>query len=88
MPKKQTTKKAATKKAAAKKSAGKKTTAQKRPRKNTAAKKIIMKHPEDFIAEIREKAYENYINKGGYHGDDMADWLNAEKKIKEKYSVV
>ncbi|GEM_PF-1700814 len=77
MPRKQTTKKAT----------ARKTTSRKTTAKKAATKKIIMKHPDDYTTRIRQKAYENYLNKGGYHGDDMADWLKAEKEIKEKYAV-
>ena len=78
MPRKQTTKKATTRK----------TTSRKTTAKKAATKKIIMKHPDDYANKIRQKAYENYLNNGGHHGDDMTDWLKAEKEIKEKYSVV
>ena len=32
--------------------------------------------------KIAERAYQKYIERGGAHGNDMADWLEAEKELK------
>lgn len=32
--------------------------------------------------KIAERAYQKYVQKGGQHGSDLADWLEAEKEIK------
>lgn len=76
MPRKKTTTKA-------------KTTA-KTPRKRTATKKITMLQPksENYSEKIRERAYELFIEKGGYNGSDVTDWLEAEKQVKDEYSMV
>ena len=35
--------------------------------------------------EIRKRAYQNFINRGGTHGNHEEDWLRAEKELlKEK----
>jgi hypothetical protein len=38
-----------------------------------------MKNSEKKIAA---RAYQKYTQKGGKHGNDLADWLEAEKEIK------
>lgn len=36
-------------------------------------------------AEIRERAFEIHIERGGIHGCDLDDWLRAEHELKAKY---
>ena len=38
------------------------------------------------LAEICERAFEIYIERGGIHGCDLDDWLQAERELQEKYS--
>jgi hypothetical protein len=33
------------------------------------------------IESIRVRAYELFLARGRAHGDDLADWLNAEKEL-------
>jgi hypothetical protein len=42
-----------------------------------------------FLGEIEKKAYEIYTERQrtGKPGDNMSDWLNAEKEIKGKYKI-
>jgi hypothetical protein len=35
--------------------------------------------------EIRKRAFEIHIERGGIHGCDLDDWLRAEDELKEKY---
>jgi hypothetical protein len=35
--------------------------------------------------EIRERAFEIHIERGGVHGCDLDDWLQAERELLEKY---
>ena len=37
-------------------------------------------------AEIRERAFEIHIERGGIHGCDPGDWLQAERELEEKYN--
>ncbi|HXE33865.1 MAG TPA: DUF2934 domain-containing protein [Verrucomicrobiae bacterium] len=37
------------------------------------------------LAEIRERAFEIHIERGGIHGCDLDDWLQAERELREKY---
>jgi hypothetical protein len=38
------------------------------------------------LAEIRERAFEIHIERGGIHGCDVDDWLQAERELQEKYN--
>ena len=35
--------------------------------------------------EIRQRAYEVHSERGGEHGQDVEDWLQAERELKAKY---
>jgi len=35
--------------------------------------------------EIELRAYEIYIERGGAHGQDVEDWVQAERELVEKY---
>ncbi len=35
--------------------------------------------------EIERRAYELYLARGGAHGHDIEDWLEAERELKEQY---
>ncbi|HEX8944609.1 MAG TPA: DUF2934 domain-containing protein [Gemmatimonadaceae bacterium] len=37
---------------------------------------------EDLEAEIRRRAYEIYLSRGGQEGDHVADWLEAERMVR------
>ena len=39
---------------------------------------------EPTLAEIRERAFEIHIERGGIHGCDLDDWLQAERELQEK----
>jgi hypothetical protein len=60
-------------------------------KKATTAKKTKAAPPapklEDFIDEIRARANEIYIQRAGGPGDDLSDWLQAEREIKNKYNI-
>jgi hypothetical protein len=36
-------------------------------------------------AEIRKRAFEIHIERGGIHGCDLNDWLEAELELQQKY---
>ena len=38
------------------------------------------------MAEIRERAFEIHIERGGIHGCHLDDWLQAERELQEKYN--
>jgi Protein of unknown function (DUF2934) len=37
------------------------------------------------LEEIQQRAYEIHIERGGTHGQDVDDWLTAERELQEKY---
>jgi len=82
MPKKETTKKTTTKR----KTTRAKTSAS--TKKNNGAKKMTLVNPVEIDERIRSKAYELYLKRGAYHGNDMEDWFKAEREVKKEYSLV
>lgn len=40
-----------------------------------------MSQEPDRCGRIRQRAYENWLNRGGHHGNDADDWLAAERQI-------
>jgi hypothetical protein len=36
--------------------------------------------------EIRRRAFEIHIERGGIHGCDLDDWLHAERELQEKHN--
>jgi hypothetical protein len=38
------------------------------------------------LAEIRHRAFEIRIERGGIRGCDLDDWLQAERELQEKYN--
>jgi hypothetical protein len=42
----------------------------------------------DKKSKIAEKAYYKYLERGGNDGQDMNDWLEAEKELSAKKPVV
>ena len=38
------------------------------------------------LAEIRERAFEIHVERGGIHGCDLDDWRQAERELQEKYN--
>jgi hypothetical protein len=37
-------------------------------------------------AEIRQRAFEIHLERGGVHGRELDDWLQAERELQEKYN--
>jgi hypothetical protein len=35
--------------------------------------------------EIRQRAFEIHIERGGFYGCDLDDWLQAERELQQKY---
>jgi hypothetical protein len=36
--------------------------------------------------EIRQRAFEIHVERGGIHGCDLEDWMQAERELLEKYT--
>ena len=45
------------------------------------------RHSGPSSQEIRQRAFEIHIERGGIHGCDLDDWLQAERELKEKYTT-
>jgi hypothetical protein len=41
-------------------------------------------HPSPSFEEIAEAAYQRYMQRGGQHGHDFDDWLNAERALRRR----
>jgi hypothetical protein len=37
------------------------------------------------VEEVRQRAYEIHLERGGVHGWDQDDWLQAERDLAQKY---
>ena len=42
---------------------------------------------EELIKEIEKEAHGLFIKRNGKHGNDLNDWLEAEKIVKKKYNL-
>lgn len=40
--------------------------------------------PVPSVDDIRRRAYERYLERGGNHGQHFDDWLEAERELKNK----
>ena len=74
----------------------KKQVAKKKTVKKKTARKAIPGKPrkkapqinlQSFLEEVRKGAYELFLQRGSAHGNDLEDWLKAEKKVKQKYGI-
>ncbi len=36
------------------------------------------------LAEVQRRAYELYVKRGGGHGRDLEDWLEAERQLRRE----
>jgi hypothetical protein len=61
---------------------------------NMAAKKVLVApaikseiSKEKLLKEIEKKAYEIFLKRNGKDGNDLTDWLEAEKIVKKQYKV-
>ena len=52
------------------------------PAEATAANRALAAEPTDD--DIRRRAYQRYLERGGNHGQHFDDWLEAEKELKGK----
>jgi hypothetical protein len=58
--------------------------------KKKADKAVVAEDPESTILsaepsdeEIRHRAYHRYLERGGGHGMDFEDWLEAKRELRE-----
>lgn len=57
-----------------------------KPRGSTAKLNTIAAraHDNPTDEEIRARAYEMYLQRGGHHGLDLDDWVRAERELKKR----
>lgn len=55
----------------------------------SAVKKTDAPRLEDFVNEVKARAFDIYLKRTekGQAGDEIGDWVNAEKQIKAKYDI-
>jgi len=41
----------------------------------------------DIFAKIQKRAYDLYAKRGTSHGNDMRDWLEAERQVKRELGL-
>lgn len=56
-------------------------------RTNTNTCKTRRVSPHELYKMIEKKAYEIYEKRGHTHGNDMKDWMQAEKEVRKIYSA-
>jgi len=56
--------------------------AEPKPKSKRAA--ATPKTAEPTVDDIRRRAYERYLERGGRHGQHFDDWVEAEKELKSK----
>jgi len=49
-----------------------------------ASQQLDSAAPENIEDEIRRRAYELYLSRGGANGDDLSDWLEAERLVRSR----
>ena len=61
------------------------------PRATTEDPAIAIEHSSEIVTppsgdmeEIRRQAYELYLARGGVGGDDLSDWLEAERIVRTR----
>ncbi|MDP2921718.1 MAG: DUF2934 domain-containing protein [Candidatus Omnitrophota bacterium] len=42
---------------------------------------------EEFMQRVQKKAYELYVKRGNRSGNDLEDWLKAERIVKDEIGV-
>jgi hypothetical protein len=42
---------------------------------------------EPSVEDLRLRAYQRYLARGGAHGEDFDDWLSAEQELRRKQDV-
>ena len=55
------------------------------PIRESSGENGLSQVPPELHEEIRLRAYELYLERGGQHGFDQEDWSRAEREILSKY---
>jgi hypothetical protein len=54
------------------------------PDATASAAATAEKKSEPSVDDIRRRAYERYLERGGRHGQHFDDWVEAEKELRSK----
>ena len=58
----------------------------KKPSTSSAPKRVVKKTNHTNIeltpAQVAQRAYERYLQRGAQHGHDLEDWLAAEQELR------
>lgn len=54
------------------------------PRDAAADAPVQVPGYEPHEEDIRQRAYERYVERGRTHGQDVTDWLDAERELRAK----
>lgn len=57
-----------------------------KPAETAADSKPGNGRPEPTQAEIAEAAYFRHLNRGGHEGDELNDWIEAERELRRRHS--
>ena len=47
-----------------------------------ATQKVVLKQPTITEDDVRRRAYEFYLKRGANQGDEVGDWLKAERELR------
>jgi len=75
------------KKSSAKSTKTKATKTAAKTKKSASSRKKPTITQQELISLIEKRAYEIYLERGGAHGDDQADWYKAEQELRKKYNI-
>jgi hypothetical protein len=53
------------------------------PNRKSPTQPAVTREP--TVREIQERAYYNYLARGGVDGDPASDWLRAERELREEF---
>ena len=53
----------------------------------SAVKSATKKVSDEIMKEVALLAYKYFEQRGYKHGQDLDDWLRAEKEVKKKYNI-
>ncbi|MBW1810117.1 MAG: DUF2934 domain-containing protein [Deltaproteobacteria bacterium] len=60
---------------------------EKKTSRNLKPKKEKQFDLQSFQAEVNKRAYDIFLQRGYVHGNDLSDWLKAEKEIKQEQEI-
>lgn len=56
-------------------------------RNNKLGRRTKVSDSSDFASRVQQKAYDIYERRGYSHGNDWADWFEAERQIRKELRI-